>query len=268
MALRPLPVGHTWRWLTVAVTEPLRFVGAAGAELAGVLHRPDGAAHGSVLLAHCFTCSKDLHTMTRLSRTLTDGGYVVLRFDFTGLGSSEGDFVATTVSTNVGDLSRAALTLIELGVGPCALVGHSLGGAAALLAAQRLKTVRSVVALAAPSTPDHVRHLLGPVEERIESEGEATVTIAGRSFTVAEAFLADLGRHDQEASVGELGRPLLVVHPTADTVVPITEGERIFAAARQPKGFLPVPGADHLLSRPADAEWVGQMVVSWLDRTR
>jgi len=250
-----------------ADTERLSFVGSTGASLAGVLHPPAGEAKGSVLLSHCFTCGKDLHTSTRLARALATAGYAALRFDFTGLGESEGDFTDHTVASNVGDLTRAATALIERGYGPCGLLGHSLGGAAALLAAERLKTVRSVVVLGAPSQPAHVRHLLADAEGAIRREGEAVVEIAGRPFPISEAFLDDLEACDTQGRIAALDRPLLVVHAVDDAVVPVAEGERIFAQASQPKGFWPVLGADHLLSDRTRAATVAELVVDWFDAT-
>jgi putative redox protein len=252
----------------VSIVEPVTFTGAAGAPLSGMLHLPGDDPVGSVLLAHCFTCSKDLHTMTRLANSLCEAGYAVLRFDFTGLGDSGGEFSATTVATNVSDLARAAMTLIERGYGPFALVGHSLGGSAGLLAAHRLKTVRSVVVIGAPASPSHVRGLLTGEEAEIRASGVATVTIEGRPFPVSAEFLDDLARHDEAASVADLARPLLVIHALDDEVVPISEGERIFAVARQPKGFVPVVGADHLLVDRDAAAWVARVIVAWLDATR
>lgn len=248
-------------------TSEIRFVGAVGRSLSGVLHVP-AEPTGSVLLAHCFTCSKDLHTMTRLASSLADRGYAVLRFDFTGLGDSGGEFTESTVSVHVGDLTRATVALLERGYGPCALVGHSLGGAAALLAAHRLKTVRSVATLGAPSTPDHVRNLFADDQDRIRAEGEAVVAIGGRPFPISADFLEDLERHDQAEAITGLGRPLLVAHSPDDEVVPITEAERIFDAARQPKAFWSLPGADHLLTRRDDADRAAQVIGSWLDWTR
>ncbi len=249
-------------------TERLTFAGSTGAKLAGVLHRPDGTARGSVLLAHCFTCSKDLHTMTRLARGLADAGYAVMRFDFTGIGESGGDFSRKTVSHNVRDIVVAARTLIERGYGPCALLGHSLGGAATLLAASRLKAVRSVAVIGAPASPDHVRHLLTDHEDAIRRDGETVVEIAGRPFPVSLEFLDDLERHDQTGEVSRLGRPLMVVHAVDDDTVPITEGERIFAAAEHPKAFVSLPDADHLLTSRSSAEAVLTLVVAWFDATR
>ena len=249
--------------------EHLTFTGSTGATLAGALHLPEGEqpAKGSVLLAHCFTCGKDLHTSTRLARALADAGYAALRFDFTGLGESEGDFADHTVASNVGDLTRAATALIERGYGPCGLLGHSLGGAAALLAAERLKTVRSVVVLGAPSQPAHLRHLLSEAEATVRREGEAVVEIGGRPFPVSQALFDDLEAHDAQRRVAELGRPLLVVHAVDDAVVPIAEAERTFAHAAQPKGFWPVLDADHLLSDRARAAAVAARIVDWFDAT-
>lgn len=246
-------------------TRTLRFAGSTGAELEGVLHVPEGNAKGSVLLAHCFTCSKDLHTMTRLAKGLADGGYAVLRFDFTGLGDSEGDFATSTIGNDVRDLVRAATTLIEQGYGPCGMLGHSLGGAATLLAAGRIHTVRSIVTLGAPSSPTHVEHLFSAAEEL--DDDRVKVTIGGRDFEVAQGFLDELDEHDQSGAVGNLGRPLLVIHAVDDEVVKVEEGERIFAAARQPKGFLPLLGADHLLSDRAAAEVALSHVLRWFDTT-
>jgi fermentation-respiration switch protein FrsA (DUF1100 family) len=252
---------------SVSQTTDLHFPGSTGATLSAVLHTPDDGARGSVLLAHCFTCSKDVHTMTRLARGLADAGYAVLRFDFTGLGDSGGEFSATTLSHNVRDLTAAATTLIERGFGPCGLLGHSLGGAASLLAAARLKTVRSVVVLGAPADPEHVRHLFVDHEEAIRRDGEAVVSIGGRPFPIAQSFLDDLGTHDASARTASLGRPLLVIHAIDDEVVGVEQGERIFAAARQPKGFHPLLHGDHLVSDRKVAEEVLEVVRRWFDRT-
>ncbi len=219
-------------------------------------------------MAHCFTCSKDLFTMTRLAKGLADAGFAVLRFDFTGLGESGGDFSATTVSTNVRDLTRAATWLIQRGLGPCGLLGHSLGGSAALLAARHLKTVRSIAVLAAPSSPRHIRGLLEDgAGEQIRSDGRVIVEIGGRRFPIDREFLEDLDRHDAEASVAGLGRPLLVMHGLADQVVDVSEGERIFAQASQPRAFVPLLGADHLLTKRESAEQALEFLGAWFAST-
>lgn len=248
-------------------TTRVQFPGSTGRSLSAVLHDPEGEARGSVLLAHCFTCSKDLHTMTRLARGLSEAGYAALRFDFTGLGDSGGEFRDTTVSHNVRDLVRAATALIERGFGPCGLVGHSLGGAAALLAAHQLKSVRSIAVIGAPSTPAHIRHLFRDEEAAITRDGEAVVEIAGRPFPIARDLLDDLARHDQEGRVGQLARPLLVIHAVDDQTVKVSEGERIFTAAAQPKAFMPLLDADHLLTSRRVAERALRAIVDWFDAT-
>jgi len=245
----------------------LTFAGSSGGELSGVLHVPDDAARGSILLAHCFTCSKDIHTMTRLADGLADSGYAALRFDFTGLGSSGGEFTDSTVSANVRDLTSAATALLREGYGPCGMLGHSLGGAAVLLAASRLHTVRSIAVLGAPSTATHVSHLFADVEEAIRADGDAIACIAGREFPVSREFLEDLGAHDSSTAIAELGRPLLVLHAVDDEVVPVEEGEAIFAAATQPKSFVPLLDTDHLVTRRAAAEQVLHHVRTWFDTT-
>jgi alpha-beta hydrolase superfamily lysophospholipase len=252
--------------------ERLRFPGVTGAPLAAVFHPPnptgpDTGMRGSLLVVHCFTCSKDLHTMSRLARGLASAGFAVLRFDFTGLGESGGEFSATTLSTNLGDLARAVACLQERGPQPVGLVGHSLGGAACLLAAGELRSVRSLAVIAAPSTAAHVRRLFNGVEAEIDRIGNVAVRIGGRSFPISARFLADLERHEVERRTAELGRPLLVLHPVDDEVVAVTEGERIFSLARQPKAFVPLLAADHLLtSRRASAESVS-VLAGWFART-
>ena len=248
-------------------TERIEFTGATGATLAGILHLPDERAKGSVLLAHCFTCSKDVHAMSRLSKGLTEAGYAVLRFDFTGLGDSDGEFRTSTVSTDVGDLTRAAATLIERGYGPCAMVGHSLGGAATLLAAARIKTVRSIAVIGAPSTASHVRHLFTEVEEELRREGEVCVELAGRPFPIARSFLEDLDNHETLDHISGLARPLLILHAVRDDTVDIEEGEAIFAAAQQPKQFVPLIEADHLLTSKTASERALAILVDWFART-
>jgi fermentation-respiration switch protein FrsA (DUF1100 family) len=251
----------------VSATSELHFPGSTGATLSGVLHTPDGRPRGSVLFAHCFTCSKDVHTMTRLAGGLSDAGYAVLRFDFTGLGDSGGEFSTTTLSHDVRDLTAAARALIERSYGPCGLLGHSLGGAAALLAASSLRTVRSMVVVGAPADPEHVRHLFVDHEEAIRRDGEAIVSIGGRPFPVAQSFIDDLGRHDLSARIASLGRPLLVVHAVDDEVVQVDQGERIFAAAAQPKGFRALLRGDHLLTDRRASEEVLRVVRAWFDHT-
>lgn len=246
-------------------SEPIEFVGVGGSRLSGRLIRPT-PAKGVVLMAHCFTCTKDLHTSTRMARYLADAGYASLRFDFTGLGDSGGDFSATDLRGNVGDLARAAVALIERGIGPCAMFGHSLGGAAVLLAAQRVKTTSSVIVLGAPSTAAHVRGLFVDQMADIERDGSAEVSIGGRPFTIGAAFLDDLDRHDVADAAANLGRPLLVLVPGNDQVVAPAEGRRLYELAQPPRTLVEIPGADHLLSDPAHAAVAAQAVIDFLDR--
>lgn len=205
--------------------------------------------------------------MTRMAKGLADAGYVALRFDFTGIGESGGDFAEKTVSANVSDLTRAAASLITDGVGPCALIGHSLGGAAAILAASRLKTVGSLVTIGAPSDPLHVRHLFDDDLDTLAADGRATVTIAGRSFDLERGFVDDLATHDVLEAVENLGRPYLVIHAADDEVVGIEHGEALFAAAREPKRFERLAGGGHLLAPRAAAEGALGAIVEWFDRT-
>lgn len=244
--------------------ETLRFVGSRGHELAGVLHTPVGPAKGSVLMAHCFTCSKDLHTMTRLAKGLAEAGYAALRFDFTGLGDSGGDFARKTVSGNVSDLVRAATILIERGYGPCGLIGHSLGGAAAVLAAHKLKTVRSLVTIGAPSDVNHIRHLISPCPD---GDGTSEVNLGGRVFSLDRDFVDDLENHDVLARAAELNRPYLIFHVQDDEVVDFAQGEQMYAAASEPKKFYTPETGGHLLGPRPAAEEALTTIVQWFNET-
>ena len=248
-------------------TEEITFIGGNGVDLVGVLHRPIERARGSVLMANCFTCSKDIHTMTRLAKALTDEGFASFRFDFTGLGESDGDFAKKTLSGNVSDVVRAATTLIEMGFGPCGLLGHSLGGAAALLAAHKLKTVRSVVTVSAPSNATHVTHLLAGREEELIEAGRADVTISGRTFELEAGFLHDLETHDVLDAVRNLDRPYMVTHADDDTVVSVVEGERLFEAALALKRFARYETGGHLYGNRQAADRLAIDVAEWFSQT-
>lgn len=247
--------------------EIFEFIGSQGAHLSGRLHRPATTAKGSVLLAHCFTCSKDIHTMTRLAKGLAEAGYAAMRFDFTGIGESGGDFAEKTVSANVSDLTRAAASLIEVGVGPCGMIGHSLGGAAAILAAERIKTVRSLVTMGAPSDPLHVRHLFDDDLDTLAMDGRACVTIGGRQFDLEQGFVDDLQNHDVLEAVSNLGRPYLVIHADDDDVVGVEHGEALFAAATEPKRFERLPSGGHMLGPKGAADRALAAVIDWFDAT-
>lgn len=247
------------------------FVGSQGGTLSGKLHRPDlgpgQSVKGAVLLAHCFTCSKDLNTMTRLAKGLAEGGYATLRFDFTGLGESDGNFAETSVSANVSDLARAAASLIQQGFGPCAMMGHSLGGAASILAAHRLKTVRSLVTLAAPADTGHVRHLFRDQLPQLEAGKPATITIAQRDFDLNPGFVTDLGSHDVATRVSQLGRPYCIIHATDDGVVGYDNAERLYQAATHPKKLVTLDAGGHMFAKRADADQVVAAALSWFDET-
>ena len=256
--------------MTAAPTaERFEFSGGAGARLAGLLHRPGPGSEilGAALLCHCFTCSKDLFTTTRIARGLAAGGYLTLAFDFTGLGDSEGELADTTVTTNVSDITAAAVALIRRGAGPCVLVGHSLGGAAAVLAASRLHTVTQVVAVASPASVAHVEHLFSAdALERIRSEGSGEVRIGPKPVRVGRDFLDDLHRHDAAAAAASLGRPMLVVQAGADTVVGREQTEALAAAGSAT--LHTVAGADHLFTDRRHSDELVRTILDWLSHTR
>jgi putative redox protein len=247
--------------------ERVTFANAAGQQLAGRLHLPDaGPPVAFALFAHCFTCTKNLRAVGHVSRTLAERGIATLRFDFTGLGESEGDFGGTGFSSNVDDLVAAAAFLAERWQAPALLVGHSLGGAAVLRAAARIPSVRAVATINAPASPDHVlRHLTGAIA-RIEELGEAEVDLGGRPFTLREEFIEDIRAAAMIDSVADLNVPLLVFHAPEDATVGIENAARIMDAAKQPKSFIALDGADHLLSTEADARFCAEMLSCWAAR--
>lgn len=243
-------------------SEQIEFVGGTGATLVGSLHRPESEPRGSVLMAHCFTCSQDLHTSARLARALVDGGYLVMTFDFTGLGRSTGEFAATSVSTNVADITRAAVALIERDTGPCILLGHSLGGAAVVLAAHRLHGVTAVVAIGAPASVGHVRHLID-TDARVEpTPGEYLVSIGGRPFYIGQGFLDDLENHDVLIAAADLDRPFLVVSAGADEVVGADQTSALAIAGDADTAV--VDGADHLFTAREHSDALARIVIGWL----
>lgn len=248
-------------------TTTVRFTNTRGVELAGKLDAPEGVPAAAALFAHCFTCSKDSLAAGRVSKALTDHGIAVLRFDFTGLGESEGAFHETTFASNTDDL-RAACDFMAREHTPVGLmIGHSLGGAAVLHAAGSVPTVRAVATIGAPADPAHVRHLFAPGIERIEAEGKAEVSIGGRPFTIGRGFVEDLGTHDPERAVGGLGKPLLIFHSPVDTTVGIDNAAQLYAWAKHPKSFVSLDRADHLLNDRRDAAFVADMIGAWSRRT-
>ena len=243
----------------------LEFDNAAGDKLAGLLELPENAS-SFALFAHCFTCGKDIAAASRISRALASRGIAVLRFDFTGLGGSDGDFANTNFSSNVDDLLRAAGALTEQYRAPEILIGHSLGGAAVLNAANQLDSVKAVVTIGAPATARHVAHLFDGSTEEIEQRGEARVNLGGREFSIKRQFLEDIDAYTGTDQIRELGAALLVFHSPLDTIVSIEEAARIYQAALHPKSFISLDKADHLLSKAADAEYVASTIAAWAGR--
>ncbi|HXQ11701.1 MAG TPA: bifunctional alpha/beta hydrolase/OsmC family protein [Caulobacteraceae bacterium] len=247
-------------------SEPFEFQNAQGLKLSGRLDRPDGAARAFALFAHCFTCDKTSKAAVRISRALAEIGVGVLRFDFTGLGDSEGDFAATGFSSNVADLIAAAGRMAERGVAPALLIGHSLGGTAVLAAAGDIASAKAVVSIGAPSEPSHVLRLLGDRVKTIEAEGRAEVSIGGRPFMLGKAFVDDVRMQALGQRIGHLGRALLIMHSPLDAIVGIDNASAIFLAARHPKSFVSLDTADHLLTKPADADYAAAVIAAWAAR--
>lgn len=247
-------------------TEHVEFVGSHGTSLVGRLDLPDAPPRAFALFAHCFTCSKDVVAASRIARELTGHGLAVLRFDFTGLGQSGGEFADTTFSSNVADLVEAAEFLRTHHQAPSVLVGHSLGGAAVLAAAEHLPEVRAVATIAAPAGTEHMLHLLKGSREEIEEHGEAEVCLAERPFLIRREFLDDLRSQPQDDRIRRLPAALLVMHSPIDQTVGIENATMIFKAARHPKSFVALDGADHMLTRSSDARFVAAVLAAWVER--
>lgn len=247
--------------------QKVEFIGSGNHTLAGALHLPDDKpTQALALFAHCFTCGKDVVAASRIAEALAQEGIGVLRFDFTGLGGSDGDFANTSFSTNVADLQAAADFLAREFQAPRLLIGHSLGGAAALVAAQRITSIEAVVTIAAPSSAHHVQHLFADQTCNIREQGQAEVTIGGRPFTIGADFVEDLESWPVDATIAKLGKPLLIFHSPVDQVVNVAEAGKLFQAARHPKSFISLDDADHLLSRSADANYVAKILTAWASR--
>ncbi|GAA4823582.1 alpha/beta hydrolase family protein [Tomitella cavernea] len=243
------------------------FPGAVDAPVAGILDLPDGPARGTVLYAHCFTCSKDTIASARICRELVDAGFAAARIDFTGLGESGGAFRDTTFSATIEDLVLAAEHLAGIGAAPDLLVGHSLGGAAVLASAAHIRGVRGVATVAAPYTVTALHRHFTAQRARIERDGQADVPLAGRPLTITREFVHDLDRHDIAASVARLGVPVLFVHALGDREVPLADAERLYAAAREPKDLATLDDtADHLLTRHGSAARAGRIIAQWAAR--
>ena len=242
------------------------FTGSLGATLAARLELPEGEPCAYALFAHCFTCGKDVLAASRICKALTEYGIAVLRFDFTGLGGSGGDFGNTDFSSNIEDLVLAADHLRTTHAAPTLLIGHSLGGAAVLAARRRIPEARAVATIGAPADPEHVLHLLDHSREDIERDGSADVVLGGRKFRLRAGFLADIAAQPQARCIATLGAALLVMHSPVDELVGVEHARRIFDTARHPKSFIAVDGADHLLTKRTDAEFVADVLAAWSRR--
>jgi len=244
-------------------TERVTFTGHSGEELAARFDLPEGPHLGTAIFAHCFTCSKDITAARRISGRLAGMGIAVLRFDFTGLGHSGGEFENTSFSSNVADLILAADYLKARKMAPGLLIGHSLGGAAVLKAAGRIDSVKAVTTLGAPFDPEHVTHNFGGALGQICSEGKATVDLGGRPFTIRKEFIDDVAGENLAEDIAKLNRALLVMHAPQDTTVGIENAAEIFGAAKHPKSFVTLDKADHLITDPCDAEYAAEVIASW-----
>ena len=247
-------------------TERFQFAGTGGHQLAAALDLPDGAITAYALFAHCFTCGKDVLAAKRIAVALAGKGIAVLRFDFTGLGSSEGDFANSTFSSNVADLVLAADHLRQTRTAPTILIGHSLGGAAILAAAGQIPEAKAVVTIAAPSDPAHVTHLFKDRIEDIRQQGEVQVSLAGRPFRIRREFIDDVSEQSLTAKIATLHKALLVMHSPTDDTVSIDNATHIFLAAKHPKSFVSLAGADHLLSQRRDSVYVADVIAAWAER--
>lgn len=248
------------------MTQTVEFAGAEGQTLAGRLDLPVGIPRAFALFAHCFSCSKDIAAAREIARTLAARGIGVLRFDFTGLGSSEGDFADTNFSTNLADLEAAAAWLAAHHGPASLLIGHSLGGAAAVAVASRLPEVKAVATIGAPSDAGHVIHNFGHKLDEIEAAGEAEVLLGGRPFRIKKQFVEDVSGARVKEAAAALGRPLLVLHAPRDEIVGIDNASGLFLSAKHPKSFVSLDTADHLLTRNADARYAADVITAWAGR--
>ncbi len=218
------------------------------------------------VFAHCFTCNKNLAAIRNISRALIQKGIAVLRFDFTGLGESEGDFADTNFSSNVDDLIAAANFLVEEYEAPELIIGHSLGGAAVIFAAEQIPSIQAIVTVGAPAEPEHVSHLFDSSREEIMANNEAKVSIGGRPFTIKKQFLDDLERKNLPELLQSMRKPILILHSPQDTIVEIENAAKLYASAHHPKSFVSLDGADHLLSNKKDSLYTGEVIASWASR--
>ena len=247
-------------------TERITFEGHGGHPLAARLDLPQGDHLGTALFAHCFTCSKDIPAARRIAGRLAAMGIAVLRFDFTGLGHSEGEFENTSFSSNVDDLLKAAEYLKDRNMAPGLIIGHSLGGAAVLKAAGQIDSLKAVVTIGAPFDPEHVTDNFKGAISEICAKGTADVSLGGRPFKISRAFIEDIAKAELTTAIAKLNRALLVLHAPRDNVVSIDNAAEIFMAAKHPKSFVTLDEADHLISRASDAEYTAGVIAAWVTR--
>lgn len=248
-------------------TEKLTFKGYQGLLIDARLEVPDSDIKTYAIFAHCFTCSKDVHAATRISRALTDVGVAVLRFDFTGLGNSDGDFSNTNFSTNVADLVCAYEYLTNNRKSPEIIIGHSLGGAAVLAASSSMPTIKIVSTIGAPSKVAHVLKLMNKNIEQIEKEGEAEVNLAGRKFVIKKQFIDDIKNISNELKIKNLKASLIIFHSPDDQIVPIENAYEIYKEAHEPKSIISLKGASHMLDQKEDSEFVAKSIALLCERS-
>ncbi|MFT5722771.1 MAG: putative OsmC-like protein/alpha/beta superfamily hydrolase [Motiliproteus sp.] len=246
--------------------QKIQFEGSAGNQLAALLDQPTGAISAYAIFAHCFTCSKDVFAASRISAALTELGIAVLRFDFTGLGSSDGEFSNSNFSSNIADLVAAARYLEQSHQAPQILIGHSLGGAAVLASAKHLDSVRAVVTINAPASPEHVLKNFHCSIDEIKQQGAADVMLGGRQFSISKQFIEDMDQHSLAKDISTLNKALLIFHSPVDTQVDVSNAAEIYSHAKHPKSFVSLDNADHLLTNRADAIYVGNIIAAWSNR--
>ena len=248
-------------------SKKIEFVNTKGIKIKGRLELPlDKLPKAYAIFAHCFTCNKNLTAVKNISRALTSHGFGVLRFDFTGLGESDGDFGDTDFSSNISDLEDVAHYLEREYEAPKLMIGHSLGGAAAIFASSNLSSIQATATIGAPSSPQHVQHLFKSSLDEIEESGKAMVEIGGRPFPISKQFIDDISERSMDTVVKNLRKPLLIMHSPQDTVVEVKNAAEIYSAAMHPKSFISLDGADHLLSNKDDSNYVGNVIAQWASR--
>ena len=247
-------------------TERFTFAGHAGDDLAARLDLPSGPHLATAIFAHCFTCSKDITAARRIAGRLAAMGIAVLRFDFTGLGHSQGEFANTSFTSNVQDLHAAHDALTSRDMVPQLIIGHSLGGAAVLKAASQMAGIKAVVTIGAPFDPEHVTHNFADAIPQIMADGQAEVSLGGRPFTISKAFIEDVSQTSLSAATANLHAALLVMHAPRDATVGVENATQIFTAAKHPKSFVTLDGADHLMSNAEDAEYAADTIATWARR--